>query len=188
MENATELISRLNALFYVSLGVAILGLVLAVVIFFLFDIPTVFALRTGKRQKQAVEKLNRRSTRHGRFSSKRDLEKGTTEQLRRQNMASLRMESHTADIEEKADTPVIQAPQKPTAAETEILKAGETQLLGAEETTTLTRPAVSGTVEAYQPMESGITQDLTGVKPPMQGSYHFVLVKEAVYCDSQERI
>lgn len=60
-------ISLFNTLFYVSLGVAVLGLLLAVFFFFYFDIPTVRALMTGSAKRKAIENMNEQNSRTGKL-------------------------------------------------------------------------------------------------------------------------
>lgn len=60
-------ISLLNTLFYVSMGVAILGFALAVFFFFYFDIPTVYAMMTGKARKETVRRMEEQNARTGRL-------------------------------------------------------------------------------------------------------------------------
>ena len=54
---STQTMELFNTLFYVSLTIAILGLIAAVSLFFLFDIPTVFALMTGRAKKKTIERM-----------------------------------------------------------------------------------------------------------------------------------
>lgn len=56
---ATQQISLYSNLFYFSLTIAILGFLMAVFFFFFFDIPTVFALMTGKARKKTVQKIQK---------------------------------------------------------------------------------------------------------------------------------
>lgn len=53
--------------FWISLAVTILGAVGAVASFFLFDIRTVFAIRTGKAEKASVQKLAAKNMETGRL-------------------------------------------------------------------------------------------------------------------------
>lgn len=50
-------ISLYNNLFYVSLAVTGIALVLGVFFFFFFDIPSVFAIKTGRAKKKNVSRI-----------------------------------------------------------------------------------------------------------------------------------
>ena len=63
--NAVEMISLYGTLFYVSLGVALLGLALAVFFFFYFDIRTVYALMTGKAKADTIRRMNEQNQKTG---------------------------------------------------------------------------------------------------------------------------
>jgi len=60
-------ISLYNTLFYVSMGVAALGLAMAVFFFFYFDIPAVYAMMTGKARKETVRRMEEQNARTGRL-------------------------------------------------------------------------------------------------------------------------
>lgn len=55
--NATQAMELYNTLFYVCMTVAIIGLVAAAALFFALDIPTVFALLTGRAKRKTVERI-----------------------------------------------------------------------------------------------------------------------------------
>lgn len=59
--DATAAIELYRTLFYVSMAVAIMGLLAAVALFFLLDIPTVFALMTGRAKRKNVERIAQES-------------------------------------------------------------------------------------------------------------------------------
>lgn len=60
-------IELFGALFYVCMVIAIIGLGLAVLFFFVFDIPGVYALMTGKAKRQTVERMAEQNSRTGRL-------------------------------------------------------------------------------------------------------------------------
>lgn len=66
---AMERISLFGTLFYVSLGLAVLGLGLAVFFFFFFDIPSVFALMTGRAKQQTIQRMAEQNARTGNLRS-----------------------------------------------------------------------------------------------------------------------
>ena len=55
--DAVELIKLYSTLFYVFLGIAALGLALAVFFFFYFDIPTIRAMMTGKAKQETIRRM-----------------------------------------------------------------------------------------------------------------------------------
>ena len=63
--DAVELISLYSTLFYVFLGIAALGLALAVFFFFYFDIPTVYAMITGKAREQTIQRMQEKHAKTG---------------------------------------------------------------------------------------------------------------------------
>lgn len=92
--NATEAMELYNTLFYVCMTVAILGLIAAAILFFALDIPTVFALLTGRARRKTVERIAKES-KSGQLRKRKtaaqtlaqvdrtssDLKKPTTEEL-----------------------------------------------------------------------------------------------------------
>lgn len=62
--DTSQLIEIYSICFYIFLGIAILGFALAVFFFFFFDIPTVFALMTGRAQKKTIERMEKRNAKN----------------------------------------------------------------------------------------------------------------------------
>ena len=77
--NAVEKIALFDNLFFVFVGLAIVGLIFAVFFFFFFDIPKVFSLITGRNRKQALEQMQDRSVSGKSLRSRGD----TSTQLKR---------------------------------------------------------------------------------------------------------
>lgn len=63
--DAVELISLYNTLFYVFLGIAALGLALAVFFFFYFDIPMVFSMMTGRSKEKTIQRMQEKNAKTG---------------------------------------------------------------------------------------------------------------------------
>lgn len=63
--NEIQLISLYSTLFYVSMAVAIVGLGLAVFFFWFFDIPTVYALMTGKAKENTIRRMAEQNAKTG---------------------------------------------------------------------------------------------------------------------------
>lgn len=111
--NASEMISLYSTLLYVSIGIAVLGLLTTIFCFFYFKIPETFALLTGRAQKKTVEKM-----RSGEIKMRR------SEPLKKKVVPL--SEKLTGDTKEKPEeepvkkrTNVVQTPEKP---ETTVLK------------------------------------------------------------------
>lgn len=63
--DAIARIELYNQLFYVSAVIAVVGFLLAVFFFFLFDIPGIIAMMTGKARKQTIREMEAESARSG---------------------------------------------------------------------------------------------------------------------------
>lgn len=63
--DAVELIELYSTLFYVFLGIAAFGLVLAVFFFFYFDIPAVRAMMTGKAKQETIRRMEEKNAMTG---------------------------------------------------------------------------------------------------------------------------
>ncbi len=200
----------MQMLFYISLAVTVMGLILAVVIFFLYDIPMIYAIRSGKQEQKAVARLNSRSSRVGNFGGKRPgkaaspgafqsksgnsggITGGTSKELRRK-IKKLRVEQNSDELNRP---PVLQ----------------ETEMLGVD---SLSRMAVQDAapkadtmplrVEAPEPApqpsaETAVTVDLSGAAarsapaapvrpvPELPPDFFFQVVEDIVVCDTEERI
>lgn len=65
--DAIEKISLYGTMFYVFMGIAVLGFVLAVFFFFYFDIPTVYAMMTGKAKRETVRRMEEENAKTGKL-------------------------------------------------------------------------------------------------------------------------
>ena len=79
--NGQSMIEIYQAGFYVCLGIAVLGLVLTIIFFFAFRIPSIWALRTGRAQKQAVGSMRQASRKDGRMRKEEQGRILTTEEM-----------------------------------------------------------------------------------------------------------
>lgn len=141
-------ISLLNTLFYVSMAVAVMGLVLAIFFFFYFDIPTVYAMMTGKARKETVRRMEEQNARTGRLRTVHGhTEKtGKTGKIGKTGRTGMTGKVRSAEVAH----PAAPAYQPQPAAyqdrmETSVLSqaAPETNVLGSTtaETAMLNRPA-----------------------------------------------
>ena len=63
-----EKINLLNTLFYVALAVAGLFLILSVILFFAFNVPEIFMIKTGRAKKRSIEKMMKVNSETGRLN------------------------------------------------------------------------------------------------------------------------
>lgn len=63
--NSQSMIAAYNTGFNICLTIAVLGAASAIFLFFKFDIRTIFAIRTGRAERQTVEKLREANARTG---------------------------------------------------------------------------------------------------------------------------
>lgn len=74
MERAVVLIGIYRTCFYICLGVMLLGLSSAVILFFKFDIKTIFLIRTGRAARQTIRKMAETNARTGRLQAGDELD------------------------------------------------------------------------------------------------------------------
>ncbi len=197
----------MQVLFYISLGFTALGFVMAVLIFFLYDIPTIYAIRSGKQEKRAVAGLNRRSAKVGNFGGKRPASQnntasansagqgtktstgGTSKDLRRK-VKKLRVEQNSEEL------------NRPNVLQ-------ETELLGQDSLSVMavqyaapkgdTMPLRVEIPQKEESQTAGMTVDLADADPAQQSvpngntrrvppGFTFEILEDIVVCDTQERI
>ena len=127
--NAAEKIALFDNLFFVFMGLAIVGMIFAVFFFFLYDIPKVFSLITGRNKKHAMEQMQDRSKSGKSLRAKGD----TSTQLKRSAAA-------VAESGELTATNLAPGAEQPTTVldatdETVLLdNTAETSVLAGRET------------------------------------------------------
>lgn len=67
MDNALNRIELFNNLFYIFAGIAAVSFILAVFMFFHFDIPAIYAMLTGKARRRTIEEMNKRNAQTGKM-------------------------------------------------------------------------------------------------------------------------
>lgn len=206
----------MQTLFYISLGVTALGFVLAVVIFFLYDIPMIYAIRSGKQEEKTVAKLNRRSAKIGNFGGKRPGKgqvpssvrmelpnvqpqkkpeqtaghTGETSQEIRKKIKKLRVEQNSDEINRP---PILQ--------ETEALGVDSLSRLAVQDaapkgdTMPLRVEAPAAPPEPPAEQNVGMTVDLSEQaasqipeEPSLPEGFLFQVVEDILLCDTEERI
>lgn len=179
--DAQQWISLYQAGFFVCLIIAALGLTLAVMLFFRYDIRTIWQIRTGKAKKSGVEALQRASERGGQM--RKDRERSyTTEQ----------MFGTRAKTTEDLNCSVTNAPAPAVSAATLLLK-GENLSETTQATEFLFVPQ-----ETEHPAEScvsegfGGTVDLSEEKPSIDQegtpSVKFVITQDTMVIHSNENL
>lgn len=191
--DATSQISLYTTLFYVSLGITVLGLALAVFFFFYFDIPAVFAMMTGKARKETIRRMEEQNAKTGnlRFeypsgnSGKTGRTGGKTGRFGKTGETAAAGKSGRTGAPPAGSVPprenraVTQVPIQPERAETSVLQqhttettvlredAGQTTLLGAV-----------GQPQSEQPQP----------KPPKQPVISFRMTENTVVIHTDEMI
>ena len=153
--SAFEQIQLFQTLFYVSLGVAVLGLILAVFFFFFFDIRSVYTLLFEKGKADTIRKMAEQNAKTGtlrRYHTGNTGNTGNTGSTGNPDTLPLTKDSASAPQAqtEAAETVVLQ----PDAAETSVLAA-------ASEATTVLQPAVEAAPRKTPEVKSGIRFEVT---------------------------
>ena len=134
--------------FKICLGLGILFLVLAVLFFFLFDIPKVYLIRTGKGARKTIKKMEEVNAETGRLRRvNEDYMLGTDAP-----MTGDMGQTPSHDISSSSTDPVhTPPPQEMTGGNaTTVLGRNETTILSGSETTVLNNTmAVGGNTQKY---------------------------------------
>ena len=162
--NATQSIELYTILFYVSLTVAALGLASAVGLFFLLDIPTVFALMTGRAKRQTIERISKES------------ESG---KLRKQEEIRQMLDQTSGNLKKKRQTSIHPEEQNTTSLE---MEERNTTVLSQEEVNTT---VLCETNDVQGGMSDGMTAQLT--KQPVQVG-RFEITEATVLIHTNEEI
>ncbi len=89
MENAQQQIQLFHICFIVCMVIMIVALVLAVLFFFVFDIRTNFAIRTGRAQQISVQRMTENNAKTGTLRKKIDMDYTTTNLKRYETVTEL---------------------------------------------------------------------------------------------------
>ena len=114
-------INLLSTLFYIALIASIVFLILSFVLFFVFKIPQIYMMRTGKAQRKTIEQMKKINADTGRLSVRGQHERGISQIFG--SSAELQAAGKTAmlmDPDAGSNTPV---------PEQHVDKFGETTLL-----------------------------------------------------------
>lgn len=69
MENTEQMIKLYHTLFIASTVLFFIGLLLAIIFFFMFDIRNVFLIRTGRAKQKTIEEMQARNLKTGKLST-----------------------------------------------------------------------------------------------------------------------
>lgn len=180
-----DLISVLNIGFIICLSMAILFFIVSVVLFFLFDIRTIYMIRSGRAQAKTVKEMQEINSSTGRLRVGGKTQTGSMKKTKKskdvirlpqdqQNQGAqpavpdVQQYAEEYDVTEQLDdtgeTVMLDAPMFDDAAETSVL-------LPEAETSVLSQPAAPA---AAQPQ-----QEIT---------IYFDVVKKIIVCDTDEVI
>lgn len=186
--DAVELISLYNTLFYVFLGIAALGLALTVFFFFYFDIPTVYAMITGKAREQTIQRMQEKHAKTGNLRFQYpghtgDMKSGHTGRIghsrRLARSERLSRNSHSGELGTEtgaaANAQVANILAQAAEPETAVLQteASETSVLGA------------AVVQIPKSDELGQTEML---QPKAAVNFRFEVTQTNVLIHTEERI
>lgn len=167
--NALAQISLYNNLFYVFLGIAVLGFVLSVFFFFYFDIPTVYAMMTGKARKDTIRRMEEQNAKTGNLRFRSPSQSGQT------------VKSGAADRSGNTGKPRSARPSPP--AETAVLQtaAPETAVLQNETGRTVLLHSNGPSAQSESPAQAQPVQ-------PEQRSFRFQVTETTVVIHTNEFI
>lgn len=198
---ALQRIELFDNLFFISLGVAIVGLAMAAIMFFYFDIPKVFSLNSGHNKRKAVEKMREKGESGKSMRSKQ----GTSTRLKQYasaNSDSGAPTGNTSSIAPKAENlgggalPEEQATtllDSDTRETTLLNDEQQTTVLAETQQTTVLREEKAGTTVLKQPTRTfgsgGMTAKLTE-RPQRQEltGLNFQIVEQIVMLHTEENI
>lgn len=176
--DAVARISLYGTLFYVFLGIAVLGLALAVFFFVRFDIPTVRAMMTGRAKRKTVEKMQEQNAKTGNLRYRYPGHTGDTGKSGR-----------TGKSGPTKDKPRITHPETPPQPPQQEERP-ETSVLNQEQNTTVLQPDLTATTVLGAPppadFEPGETTRLT--PPPAPVNIRFQLTETTLVIHTDEVI
>ena len=180
--------------FYICLAVAVLFFIVTLLLFFLFDIRTIFAARTGKQKAKSIKELQEANTSTGRLMRRKPSSRKTGSPENKKPVIKKGVVLSPGEIDgsaatakiKKGKTAEIKAKNATSAdgsGETALLDDGseETAILGAERvmTSVLDSPTVRlDSADTTVLVESASIPDVEGVR--------FDIVKKAVLVHTEE--
>lgn len=175
-------ISVLNTAYIICLAMAILFFVISVALFFLFDIRTIFMIRSGRAQAKTVKEMQEINASTGRLRVGGKTQTGSSKKERK-----------SKDVIQPPAPAVNQTPAQPAAgyqqnegysedyATTEKLAApdaGATEVL----------PMFDGAGQTSVLMETAETSVLSANEAAQGPTIYFDVIKKIALCDTEEVI
>ena len=181
---ALQQISLFSSLFYVALGVAGIGLLLTVFLYFYFDIPTVYALLSGKAKKKSIERMMAVSEKgesiRAKSSTSRKLKEEAAKLVVTTPSEQLARQNNTGETKTEANTTVISEPLPKNADAPQ----SEPVLPQAQETTVLTEEQTVD--DMFDP--GGKTMLLTDRRDTSNTGLNFELIEQIILIHTEEII
>lgn len=186
-----DMISILNTAFIICLSAAVLFFIISIALFFIFDIKTIYMIRSGRAQAKTVKEMQDANTSTGR------LRVGKTTQT-----SSLKKDKKTSKIEK---TPVVQPPQQFQTKQSSQENYGSYSFESEQITEQLSdnavenpvvQPAFDGSSETTILSPAAETSVLNKMDDVAYESYadsaqttiYFDIIKKIIVCDTDEVI
>ncbi len=182
-----DLISVLNVAFIICLAMTILFFVISVVLFFMFDIRTIYMIRSGRAQAKTVKEMQEINSSTGRLrvggktqtgGLKKEKKKKDVIKTPSQQLAEASHPAYAPDVQQQGDgyetterlgdaaeTTALNAPMFDDAADTSVL-------MPEAETSVLSQPAAQA----------------PAAQPQQEVAIFFEVVKKISLCDTEEVI
>lgn len=173
--DAQALIEIYQTGFYASAATAALGLMLAVFFFFRFRINSVWAIRTGRAQRKAVQELQEASRSDGRMRKDEKRRQMTTEE-----MAGTEAES-TEPLEKKE----VQEQSPPQWTETVLLSTEGENILPKE---TLSFGETEVLAQTGELNQTSVLSETAPLEKERQPADDFLITQEVVLIHTTEKI
>jgi hypothetical protein len=179
-------------LFYVFAGVAAVGLVLAVYLFFKFDIPYTYSMLTGKARKRTIEQMEKQKFQTGRLRMSGSMgHTGNPSRLTKKPGKT--GETMTGTVQSGSVTAApepelaITAPMRPADITAPLADGGhpDTQVLHSDV------PETQDLCESKNPQEEACTQDLgktAPLKTETDQGFQFRITEETLCVNTDELI
>lgn len=192
---AQDLIIAYRTGFYLCAAVAVLGLMLSVTLFMRFKIPTIWAVRTGRAEKQAVRELQEKGKREGQM--RKSARRRTT--IREEAVEKIKKTDALSGS--SAETEVLPQNEKEYGStgdlgygETKDLQPAYSHVEKQAETTVLQSKVAETTVLTREERIYGITDDLgfgttaTLEETEAAGLNDFVVTQQEMVVYTEEKI
>lgn len=147
-----DLISVFNTAFVICLAGAILFFIISIVLFFLFDIRTIFMIRSGRAQAKTVKEMQEANSSTGRLRVGKSTQTASLKKGKKTSKIGVVVppaqtddfpkpeeNDRTEQLEQVENEALYPETAAGEAAETEVLKESETTVLKTDETSLLSQ-------------------------------------------------